>query len=241
MKIGGANPAMERGFNSILESDHAGYMTIQGSVVKTLILLAVLGVSFIWSYFEVPYTGGTMMVVSLVTFITAMITTFKPQIAKFTAIIYAAFEGLFLGSISQLFDQYYNGIAMPAILLTIVCVVVTMLVYGKNPTIADKTRKAVMIGMITLLVTYLVSMIIGLFGISIPIYGNGSIGIGFSLIVVGLATLSLMQDYDFIVKSSRMGAPKYMEWYGAFGLMVTLVWLYLEILQLLAKIVGNDD
>lgn len=241
MRYGSSNPAMEKGFNSILESDKEGQMTVSGSVVKTLILLAVLAVSFIWSYAYVPFSYGTMMIVSILTLVIAMITTFKPEVAKFTAIIYSAFEGLFLGSISNLFDQYYNGIAVPAILLTIVCVAVTMLVYGKNPSIADKTRKGVMIGLITILVTSLVSMVLGFFGVSVPIYGNGAIGIGFSVIVVILATVSLMQDYDFIVKGSRMGAPKYMEWYGAFGLMVTLVWLYLEILQLLAKLVSDND
>lgn len=240
MKIGRkTNPAMARGFSEVVSDGTT--MTIGGTITKIIIFLAVLAVCFAYSWLNIPYSSGIMIGVSLVTFIVAMITIFSPRMCQFTGIIYAGLEGLFLGSLSQLFDRMFPGIVLPAVLLTFVCVLVTLAIYGRNPSIADRTRKGVMIGLITICLTSVIGIVLSFFGIVLPIYQNGIIGIAFSLIVVVLATLSLMQDYDFILRASRSGAPKYMEWYGAFGLMVTLVWLYVEILNLLAKVSSNRD
>ncbi|MEG1002222.1 Bax inhibitor-1/YccA family protein [Clostridium sp.] len=239
MNLGRTNPALTTGFKSAVQDGTT--MTIAGTITKIVILLAVLTGGFIYSWFYIPYSSGVMVGVSLVTFIVAIFTSFSPKAAQYSAIIYAAFEGLFLGCISQLFNQMYPGIVLPAILLTMVCVIVTLIIYGKKPSLAERTRKGVMIGLVTILATSLIGIVLSFFGIMLPIYSNGPLGIAFSLIVVAVATISLMQDYDFILRGANQGEPKYMEWYAAFGLMVTLVWLYMEILQLLAKIFSNRD
>lgn len=239
MKVGRTNPAIAKGFSEVVSDGTT--MTVGGTIVKTMIFLSVLAIAFVYSWFNIPYSGGIMMVVSIATLILALITTFNPRICQFTGVFYAGLEGIFLGSISKFFERAIgSGIVLPAILMTVVCVLVTLAIYGRNTSIADKTRKGVMIGLVTVLLTSLIGMVLSFFGIMLPIYSNGVLGIGFSLVVVVLATLSLIQDYDYILKASRMGAPKYMEWYGAFGLMVTLVWLYVEILQLLTKIASRD-
>lgn len=239
MRIGETNPALEKGFKSAVSDGTT--MTIGGTIVKILILLAIVAGAFLYSWFYIPYSGGIMGAVAIGTLIVAIITSFSPKAAQFTAVIYAAFEGLLLGSISQLFNAMYPGIVLPAIMLTIVAVVVTVVIYGKRPSLAERTRKGVMIAMGTIIITSLIGIVLRWFGITLPIYSSGPIGIIFSLAVVIIATISLMQDYDFILRGAQYGAPKYMEWYGAFGLMVTLIWLYMEILQLLAKIVSNND
>lgn len=239
MNIGKTNPALTSGFKKAMQDGTT--MTITGTITKIVILLAVLSCGFIYSWLYIPYSSGIMMGVSIVTFVVALITSFAPKLAQYSSIIYAAFEGLFLGCISKLFNMMYPGIVLPAILLTIVCVLVTLIVFGRNPSIADRTRKGVMIALTTIIVTSVIGIILSFFGIVLPIYSNGPIGIIFSLIVVVVATISLMQDYSFILRGAQFGEPKYMEWYAAFGLMVTLVWLYMEILQLIAKIVSSRD
>ncbi|MGV3025372.1 Bax inhibitor-1/YccA family protein [Clostridium thermobutyricum] len=240
MKIGRrTNPAMAKGFSEIVSDGTT--MTISGTITKIVIFLAVLAVCFAYSWLNIPYSSGVMIGVSLVTFIVALITTFSPKICQFTGIIYAGLEGLFLGSLSKLFDRMFPGIVLPAVLLTFVCVLVTLAIYGKKPGIVDRTRKGVMIALITICITSLIGVVLSFFGVILPIYQNGPIGIIFSLAVVILATLCLMQDYDYILRAARSGAPKYMEWYGAFSLMVTLIWLYVEILNLLAQISNSRD
>ncbi|MGL4849553.1 MAG: Bax inhibitor-1/YccA family protein [Clostridium sp.] len=229
---------MTRGFKEVEYT--AEPMTVTGTIMKIFVLLGVVVLGFLYSWFRIPYNPAVIIGVSLVTFGVAIFTTFNPKVARFTGVIYAGLEGLMLGSISHLFERVYPGIVVPAILITFVCVIVTIAIYGKRPDIAQRTRKAVMIGLGTLVVTMLVGILLSFMGINLPIYGNGVIGIGFSLVVIVLATLCLIQDYDFILRSSEMGAPKYMEWYGAFSLMITLIWLYLEILDFLAKISSND-
>lgn len=239
MRIGETNPALEKGFENIISNNTT--MSISGTISKIIIFLAIVAVSFTYSWFRIPYSTGILTGVALLTFICAMITTFMPKIAQFSGVIYAAFEGLLLGSISKLFNNFYPGVVLPAIILTIVAVLITLAVYGKKPSLAGRTRKGIMIAMGTIVVTSLIGIVLSFFNITLPIYNNGPIGIIFSLAVVIVATISLMQDYDFILRGAQYGAPKYMEWYAAFGLMVTLIWLYMEILQLLVKIVSNND
>lgn len=239
MRIGETNPALAKGFK-VLKNDGTT-MSIAGTISKIFILLAIVACAFIYSWFYIPYSSKVISVVAIITFIVALITSFFPKSAQFTSIIYAAFEGLLLGNISRLFNYIYPGIVLPAIALTIVAVIVTVLVYGKKPSLAKRTGKGVMIALLTIVITSLISMLLSRFGIMLPIYDNGPIGIIFSLVVVIIATISLMQDYDFILRGVQSGSPKYMEWYGAFGLMVTLIWLYMEILQLLAKLFADRD
>lgn len=237
-----SNPALTLGFEKAVSDGTT--MTVRGTIVKILIMTAILGVAFVYSWiaFQNPDINyrSALIVSSIGALILGFLTSFIPKVAQYTAVFYAAFEGVLLGSISRYFENVFPGIVFPAILLTIICLVATVLIYRRTPEIAGRIRKGVLIGIISIAAIYLVGMILSFFGIMLPIYGSGIIGIGFSLFVVVIATASLIMDYDFILKASQYGYPKYMEWYGAFGLMVTLIWLYTEILSLLAKIMDNN-
>lgn len=237
-----SNPALSIGFDKVISDGST--MTIRGTVTKIFILLAILSATFAYSFIASANPSinfQAMMVVSGIgSLILGFATAFFPRIAQFTAVFYAAFEGMLLGSISVTFESIYPGIVLPAILLTLLSVLGTLIIYRRTPVIADKIRKGVFIAMFAIMGTFFIGFITSLFGYTLPIYGSGIIGIAFSLIVVCVAVLNLIIDYDFILKSTQMGAPKYMEWYGAFGLMVTLIWLYVEILNLLSKIASNN-
>ena len=229
-------------------------MTLQGTINKTLALLAllVLSASWVWGKVTVPQTqmfgeavaaqqnnvAPFMMLGAIGGFIMAMVTVFKREWSGITAPIYALLEGLFLGGISAYFELQYPGIVMQAVGLTFGTLFCLLMAYKSGlikPTENFKLGVVAATGAIALL--YFVSMIMGFFGHSIGfIYSSGPVGIGFSLIVVTVAALNLVMDFDFIEQGAQRGLPKYMEWYGAFGLMVTLVWLYIEFLRLLAKL-----
>jgi uncharacterized YccA/Bax inhibitor family protein len=171
-------------------------------------------------------------------FIVAMVTVFKKEWSPVTAPIYALLEGLVLGGISAFMDLRYPGIAIQAVGLTFGTLFALLLAYrsGLIP-VTQKLRMGIVAATGGIMVFYLLQMLLGFFGIQFSsINGNGFIGIGFSLIVVAVAALNLVLDFDFIERGVQYGAPKYMEWYGAFGIIVTLVWLYLEILRLLSKL-----
>jgi uncharacterized YccA/Bax inhibitor family protein len=163
---------------------------------------------------------------------------FKKEWAAFTAPVYALLEGLFLGGFSAIMELRFPGIAIEAVALTFGTCLVMLLAYRSG--LIRPTQKF-MIGIVAatggIALVYFASMILGFFHIQIPgIFGSGPIGILFSLVVVVIAALNLILDFSVIEDGARMGAPKYMEWYSAFGLMVTLVWLYLEMVRLLAKL-----
>jgi uncharacterized YccA/Bax inhibitor family protein len=167
-----------------------------------------------------------------------MITTFKREWAPVTAPIYALLEGLVLGGLSALMELRYPGIAIQAVGLTFGTLFVLLLAYrsGLIP-VTQKLRMGIVAATGGIMVFYLLEMVLGFFGFHFnAVNGSGIIGIGFSLFIVAIAALNLVLDFDFIEKGVECGAPKYMEWYGAFGIVVTLVWLYLEILRLLSKI-----
>lgn len=216
-------------------------MTIQGTVNKTgfLLLIVLIGAAISWGtsnpnlWIMVGSIGGLVM---------ALVTIFKKEWAPTTAPIYAFLEGLFLGAISSLFEASYPGIAFQAIGLTF-GTLAGMLVAYKSGTIqaTENFKMGVVAATGGIMLFYLGSFIFSLFGFGMPsVFGSGLLGIGFSLFVVVIAALNLVLDFDFIEQSAKRGAPKYLEWYGAFGLMVTLIWLYLEILRLLAKLQSRD-
>ena len=171
-------------------------------------------------------------------FVVALVTIFKKEWAPVTTPMYAALEGLFLGAISAMYEKSYPGLPMNAVGLTFGCLGALLAAYSSGlirPSENFKLGIVAATGGIALL--YVVSMGLGFFGKSIPfIHDSGPLGIAFSVFVVGLAALNLVLDFDFIEDGARRGAPKYMEWYGAFGLMVTLIWLYIEMLRLLSKL-----
>lgn len=218
-------------------------MTIQGTVNKTglLLLFVVVAAAWTWGLSHSPAPAAAMPWMiggALVGFVTALVTVFKQTWSPLTAPVYALCEGLFLGGISAIFEKSYPGIAIQAVALTFAVMFVLLLAYKTGIIRATRGFKLGVIaatGAIALV--YMVSFFLQLFGWSglSFIYSSTPLGIGISVIVVIIAALNLILDFDFIETAARMGAPKYMEWYGAFGLMVTLIWLYLEILRLLAK------
>lgn len=232
-----------------------GVMTINGTINKTglMLLIVVFAATFTWRKFFGaidPANPGVLpsgimvwtMVGAIGGFITALITTFSPRRAAMTAPIYAVFEGLFLGAISALFEAMYPGLVMRAVSLTFGVFLIMLLLFRSGAIqVTNKFRTIILAATGGIALVYFVSFIAGMFGANLGfMYGNGMIGIGFSLVVVAIAALNLVLDFDMIVKGANARAPQYMEWYGAFGLMVTLIWLYLEILRLLSKFASRD-
>jgi len=247
------NPALKEstfldlGSGTVVSRD-GGAMTLNGTVNKTgiLLLLAVLTASFAWSQVQVTEYGVTGMGYVwgglIGGFILALATIFKKEWAPVTAPAYALVEGLFLGAISSMFEARYPGIVMQAVMLTFGTLFALLFAYRSGLIRATENFK---LGVVAatggIALVYLATIVLGFFNIQIPfIHESGLIGIGFSLFVVVIAALNLVLDFDFIETGVEQGAPKFMEWYGAFGLMVTLVWLYIEFLRLLAKLQSRD-
>ena len=237
-----SNPVLkESSFTGQIATGDA--MTIQGTVNKTglLMLFVVMAAAWTWGLSHspnpeaaYPWTIGG----ALVGFVAALVTIFKKTWAPLTTPFYALCEGLFLGGISALFEKSYPGIAVQAVALTFAVMFVLLLAYKTGIIRATRGFKLGVIaatGAIALV--YVVNFFMQLFGLSgfSFLYSSTPLGIGISIVVVIIASLNLILDFDFIETAARMGSPKYMEWYGAFGLLVTLVWLYLEILRLLGK------
>ncbi len=237
-----ANPVLnERTFTRLGAAGGSHAMTIEGTVIKTgvMLMLAVITASIAWRSVSaegsaIPWIlggaiGGLVMVI---------ITMFKPTLAGITAPIYAILEGLFLGAISAQFEMMYQGIVFNAICLTFGTLFSLLLAYQTGFIKATENFKlGVFAATGAIGLVYLFNFIMSIFGSGIPlIHSSGIMGIVFSLVVVVIAALNLVLDFDFIENGAAAGAPKYMEWVGALGLMVTLVWLYIEILRLLAKL-----
>ena len=223
-------------------------MTVSGTVNKAGILLicVVATAAWTWSQFIASRTPEAvapwLLIGGIGGFIVALVTIFKKTWAPITAPLYGLLEGLVLGAISALFELRFPGIAIQAVALTFGTMVALLLAYRSGMIRATENFK---LGVVAatggIAIFYLVTFVLGFFGIHFTsIYGAGPIGIAFSVFVVIVAALNLVLDFDFIETGARMGAPKYMEWYAAFGLMVTLIWLYLEILRLLSKLRSRD-
>ncbi len=224
----------------------AGTMSLNGTVNKTgfLLLLSVLTAAFAWSQTLTP-TGELAAGAKVYLWggligglVLALVTAFKKEWSPVTAPLYAIAEGFFLGAISAIYNAQFQGIVMQAVLLTFGTLFALLFAYRSGLIRATENFK---LGVVAatggIMLVYLASIVLRMFGTDIPlIHESGIIGIGFSLFVVVIAALNLVLDFDFIETGVEAGAPKYMEWYGAFGLMVTLVWLYLEFLRLLSKL-----
>ena len=223
-------------------------MSLNGTVNKTgfMLLLLVATATFAWSFYSPENPGAVMpwlLVGGIGGFIVALVTVFKKTWAPVTAPLYAALEGLFVGGISAMFEASFPGIVMQAVMLTMGVLASLLLAYKSGLIKATENFKLGVVaatGGIALL--YLVNIGMRLFGLDGIgfIHESSWMGIAFSGFVVVIAALNLVLDFDFIESGVEAGAPKYMEWYGAFGLTVTLVWLYLEILRLLAKLQSRD-
>jgi uncharacterized YccA/Bax inhibitor family protein len=247
-----SNPALgEKTFQQLSESQYgSGYsgdvaarMTLNGTINKTGILLVCTTATAGWTWLQfmqsraaadiLPYMLGGL----IGGFVFAMITIFKKEWSPVTAPIYALLEGLALGGISAMFELRYPGIAMQAVGLTFGTLFVMLFLYRTHIIkVTAKLRMGIIAATGGIAVFYLLQWVLSFFGMQFTsVRGAGPIGIGFSLLVAAIAALNLVLDFDFIERGVQFGAPKYMEWYGAFGIMVTLVWLYLEMLRLLSK------
>lgn len=250
-----SNPALgQNTFRDVAGSGYGGAidatdrMTLSGTVNKTAILLlcAVATAAWTWHLFIAAHdfgaVSGLMMVGLFGGMITAFVTIFKKEWAPVCAPVYALLEGLALGGISATFEIRYPGIAFEAVGLSFATLFVMLFLYKSR---IIRVTKKFAIGVIAatggIMLFYFVEMLLGFFGVHMfaSLNGSGPLGIGFSLLIVGVAALNLVLDFDFIEQGVTFGSPKYMEWYGAFGIMVTLVWLYLEMLRLLSKINSN--
>jgi uncharacterized YccA/Bax inhibitor family protein len=218
-------------------------MTVQGAVNKTAILLAltVLAAAYTWNMVMKgqPSAANTWMIGGAIGgFVIAIVTTFKKAWSPVTAPLYAVVEGLFIGAVSCIFERQLPGIVTQAVMLTFGTLAALLAAYSTGIIRASSGfRRGVIAATGGVALVYLASIVLSFFHIQIPgIFGNGLIGIGFSVVVVIIAAMNLVLDFDMIESGAQMGAPKYMEWYAGFGLLVTLVWLYLEILRLLSKL-----
>ncbi|ETA68648.1 Bax inhibitor-1/YccA family protein [Methanolobus sp. WCC1] len=234
-----ANPALNKNtFSNLTSSENV--MTLEGTANKSLILLGILLLTATYTWGLGAESQGLIMIGVIGGLITAIITVFKKTASTITAPIYAAFEGLALGGISFFFETMYPGIVSQAVFLTIGVFFALLFAYKSHiikPT--ENFKLGVFAATAGIAVVYVINFAMGFFGSSIPVLqiDNASpLSIGISLVVIIVAALNLVLDFDFIESGVEAHAPKYMEWYSAFGLMVTLVWLYLEILRLLAKL-----
>ncbi|RAP29906.1 hypothetical protein DID78_02945 [Candidatus Marinamargulisbacteria bacterium SCGC AG-343-D04] len=245
--IKSANPALTLNiFKNEMSSSQSDTMTIQGTVNKTAIMLClvVVSASIVWNqYFNGIMPTGLLTIGVIGGFITSLITIFKKKTAHITAPLYAVFQGLFLGGVSAMFEASYPGIVIQAVGLTFGTLFCLLGAYKSKliePTENFKLGVAAATGGIFFL--YMINFLLSIFGINLGFFtGNGLMSIGLSVFVVVIAALNLVMDFDFIESGEEMGAPKYMEWYSAFGLMVTLIWLYMEILRLLVKLQSRRD
>ncbi len=219
-------------------------MTIQGTVDRTAILLAIIVAAGIWPWRVLLETQDPSAVVPWLGIgfvgglVTSMITIFAKRWAPITAPIYAAFEGLVLGGLSAMYELRYPGIVFQSVALTLATMLAMVVLYRTGAIRATaRFRTGVIAATGAIALVYIVSMLLGLFGVNVGfIYSAGPLGIGISLLVVTVAALNLVLDFDFVQRAAGAGAPKRMEWYAAFGLVVTLVWLYLEMLRLVSKL-----
>jgi len=224
-------------------------MTVQGTGLKTFGLLAILLTTASWAWTQVNAPGmgvGLLMVGGIGGFVVALMTIARPAWSPFTAPLYAALEGAALGGLSSIISSSrpaYHGLPQQAVALTCGTLFIMLVIYTTGLIkVTPRLTAGIVAATGAIALLYLVSMVLSLFHVAMPIINSATpLGIGFSVFVVGLAAFNLLLDFDFIEKGARAGLPKYMEWYGAFGLMVTLVWLYLEILRLLRKLQDRRD
>jgi len=233
---GGGTATLDAG---MARSDE-GRMTVRGAVNKTLLLAAVLLATAMFSFINPSST--LMWVGAIGGLITVIVATFKREWSPFLAPIYAALEGLFVGSISSFFEAQFSGIIFNAVSLTMAALFGMLFIYRAGwIKVTDKFRSGVMMATGAIFLVYMLNLVLRLFGVEMPfLHQGGTFGIIFSLGVIVIACLNLLLDFDMFEKGEQYGAPEYMEWFAGMGLIVTLVWLYLEILRLLAILSSND-
>ncbi len=254
----GSNPALnDHTFDQPYDQTQTNsVMTLEGTTIKSAVLvgITVIAASVTWGMttkggvFDAAVAMPWILGGAIGGFILALITIFKPTAAPFTAPLYAAAEGLFLGAVSAMYEASFgsangqatafSGIVVQAIALTLGVLVAMLLLYAfRIIRVTQKLRAGIIAATAAVCLVYLASFVLGFFGIAVPyLHSSGPIGIGISLVIVCIAAFNLLLDFDLIEKGVQQGAPKHMEWYAGFALLVTLVWLYLEMLRLLSKL-----
>lgn len=233
-----------------MEAEMQGTMSVRGAINKFgfLLLMVIAGASYNWHMFASgrPDMVNTLMMVGIFGgLISALAISFKPNWAGYLAPIYGLLEGLFIGGISAIFNaafaDKYPGLIMQAVGLTFGVAIAMFLLYNFRVIKAtEKFKSVIIMSTLGIGIFYLLTLVLSLFGVNVSfMYDSSLLSIGISLFIVAIAALNLILDFDMIEQGAERGAPKFMEWYGAFGLMVTLVWLYLEILRLLSKMSSN--
>ena len=243
-----ANPVLsEKAFDYELRHENEGTMTVNGAINKSIILTLILMLSAMVSVFFVLAANPSLLYPaalgsSIGAFVLALIMTFKKELAKVFSILYAILEGVAVGAVSYVFNAAYDGIVVQAVFLTFLDLFIMLVLYRfRIIRVTDKLRSVITVSTLCIGIVYLVNFIMSFFGARIPfLYGSSPLSIGISVVVVLIASFNLLLDFDFMEKGEQYNMPKYFEWYAAFGLLVTLVWLYLEILKLLAKLRDRD-
>lgn len=243
----GQNPTLsDKNFKNLTQTN-GEVMTLESTINN---VYWMLGIVFLSGYltWNMAMTGsmeaamGLGVVGAIGGLISAMVTIFKKEVAAISAPVYAGFEGLLLGGMSAYMETMFPGIVFQAVCLTFLVLFGMLIMYQKGMLKATEGfRRNLMLGMFAIFGIYIVSFIGGFFGFTIPlIHESGPVGIGFSLVVVAIASMNFILDFDFIERAAKSNLPKYMEWYSAFSLMVTLIWVYVEILRLLSKLRSRD-
>lgn len=245
------NPTLsQKIFSRSIGQEDAGTMTVRGAINKFgfLLLMVLAGASYTW-YLYFNNQAQTMMTFMWVGIIGGLISvlaiSFKPTLAPYLSPAYGILEGFFLGAISavlnEAFRESYPGLVIQAVGLTFGVAIAMFLLYNFRVIKATERFKSVIFAATAgIAVFYLIALVLRMFHVNIPfMYDSSLLGIGLSLFIVAIAALNLIIDFDMIEKGADMGAPKFMEWYGAFGLLVTMVWLYIEILKLLSRFAGR--
>ena len=217
-----------------------GQMTVNGAINKTLILSGIMLITTLFAYLF--YNPIFVMGGAIGGLIVVLIAAFNPQRSAILAPIYAALEGLFIGGISFMYASLFDGIIFQAATLTLSILFMMLFIYrtGLIP-VTDKFRTGVFMATGGIALVYLLNFVLSFFGISIPyLHSGGTIGIVISIAIIGIASLNLLLDFDNFEKGEQYGAPKYMEWFSAMGLLITLVWIYVEVLRLLAIFASED-
>jgi uncharacterized YccA/Bax inhibitor family protein len=237
-----SNPAMREDAFTVPRTDGGGTMTVQGTVNKAglllILALATASASWVLGSGGGPGVSGWAIVASLAGLGVAIATIVRPRWSPVTGPIYALVEGVVLGLVSMWFEARYPGIAIQAVALTFGVLGVMLVLYRTGVIkVTQRFRAGVIGATLAIVVVYLVALVLGLFGVQVSFLNDASpLGILISLAIVAVAALNLVLDFDVIDRGARSGAPAYMEWYAAFGLLVTLVWLYLELLRLLGRL-----
>ncbi len=217
-------------------------MTMGDTVRATGTLFTLLLIGAVFGWMNADAISGILLISILALFGLLIVTMIKPQWVRVTGPLFAIAEGVLVGAISNLYATFYDGIVLQAIMATMAVFAAMLFLYATRIIkVTERLRSTIVLATVGIAIFYLASIVMSLFGVNIPyVWESGPLGIGISLLIVGVASFNLLLDFDLIENGIKQGAPGWMSWFAAFGLMVTVVWIYLEMLRLIALISGRD-